>query len=62
MNPKEPACFTMLGIVAWQQRNYHLAVSAFQKSVFGEAAKELYKFSPFKELKEKADKELSKLK
>ena len=34
MNPKEPACFTMLGIVAWQQRNYHLAVSAFQKSVF----------------------------
>jgi len=33
MNPKEPACFTMLGIAAWRQRNYHLAASACEKAI-----------------------------
>lgn len=33
MNPKEPACWTMLGIVAWQKHNYHLAISAFGTSI-----------------------------
>ena len=33
MNPKEPACFEMLGLAAWKQRNYHLAVSAFEKAL-----------------------------
>jgi len=33
MNPKEPACFTMLGMAAWKKRDYHLAVSAFEKAV-----------------------------
>jgi Flp pilus assembly protein TadD len=33
MNPKEPACFTMLGIAAWRKHNYHLAVSAFEKAI-----------------------------
>jgi hypothetical protein len=33
MNPKEPACFTMLGIVAWKNRDYHLAVTAFDKAI-----------------------------
>jgi tetratricopeptide (TPR) repeat protein len=33
MNPKEPACFEMLGIAAWRAKDYHLAVSAFQKAI-----------------------------
>src|SRR5262249_18386880 len=33
MNPKEPACFTMLGVAAWNDRNYHLAVTAFEKAM-----------------------------
>lgn len=33
MNPKEPACWTMLGIAAWDKRDYHLAVSAFKKAI-----------------------------
>ena len=38
-----------------EQRRKRAEKLAFQKSVFGEAIKELYEFSPFKELKEKAD-------
>ena len=33
MNPKEPACFELLGLAAWKQRNYHLAISAFEKAL-----------------------------
>lgn len=33
MNPKEPACATMLGLAAWSKRDYHLAVAAFEKSI-----------------------------
>jgi hypothetical protein len=33
MNPREPACFTMLGIVAWKKMNYHLAAAAFDKAI-----------------------------
>jgi len=33
MNPKEPACFTMLGMAAWKERDYHLAASAFEKAM-----------------------------
>jgi tetratricopeptide (TPR) repeat protein len=33
MNPKEPACFEMLGIAAWKKHNYHLAISAFEKAI-----------------------------
>ena len=33
MNPKEPACRTMLGIAAWKNRNYHLATTAFEKAI-----------------------------
>jgi hypothetical protein len=33
MNPKEPAAFEMLGIAAWQNSNYHLAASAFEKAI-----------------------------
>ena len=33
MNPKEPVCFEMLGMAAWKSRNYHLAVSAFEKAL-----------------------------
>jgi hypothetical protein len=33
MNPKEPACFTMLGVAAWKKRDFNLAVSAFKKAV-----------------------------
>ncbi len=33
MNPKEPACFEMLGIVACQRHDYNLAVVAFEKAV-----------------------------
>ena len=33
LNPKEPACWTMLGIAAWDKRDYHLAVSAFKKAI-----------------------------
>ena len=38
------------------QRAKRIAKLAFQKSVFGDAVQELYKFSPFKELKEAAEK------
>ncbi|HEX4264887.1 MAG TPA: tetratricopeptide repeat protein [Verrucomicrobiae bacterium] len=33
MNPKDPACFTMLGIAAWKKLNYHLAAIAFDKAI-----------------------------
>jgi tetratricopeptide (TPR) repeat protein len=33
MNPKEPACFVMLGIAASKTRSYHLAATAFQKAI-----------------------------
>lgn len=33
MNPKEPACFEMLGVAAWKKHNYHLAISAFEKAI-----------------------------
>jgi len=33
MNPKEPACFTMLGVAAWKKRDFNLAVSAFEKAI-----------------------------
>jgi tetratricopeptide (TPR) repeat protein len=33
MNPKEPACMTMLGIAAWRKRDYHLAAVAFDKAI-----------------------------
>lgn len=33
MNPKEPACFEMLGVAAWKKHDYHLAVSAFEKAI-----------------------------
>ncbi|HTB82038.1 MAG TPA: tetratricopeptide repeat protein [Candidatus Sulfotelmatobacter sp.] len=32
MNPKEPAAFEMIGIAAWRARDYHLAVSAFERA------------------------------
>lgn len=32
MNPKEPACYAMLGIAAWIKRDYHLAATAFEKA------------------------------
>lgn len=44
MNPKEPACFTMLGIDAWAKRDYHLAATAFEKAVaLGSPQSELLK-------------------
>jgi len=44
MNPKEPACFTMLGIVAWQKHDYNLAVAAFTKAIaLGSTQPELLK-------------------
>jgi tetratricopeptide (TPR) repeat protein len=33
MNPKEPACFTMLGMAAWKRRDYHLAATAFENAI-----------------------------
>jgi len=33
MNPKEPACFEMLGIAARQKRDYNLTEAAFQKAI-----------------------------
>jgi tetratricopeptide (TPR) repeat protein len=33
MNPKEPACYVMLGIAAWKSRNYHLAAVAFDRPI-----------------------------
>ncbi|HXD00588.1 MAG TPA: tetratricopeptide repeat protein [Verrucomicrobiae bacterium] len=33
MNPKEPACFVMLGIACNRARDYNLAVAAFQKAI-----------------------------
>jgi tetratricopeptide (TPR) repeat protein len=44
MNPKEPACSVMLGIAAWKQRNYHLAISAFDRAIaLGSPQSELLK-------------------
>lgn len=33
MNPREPACFEMLGIAARKKRDYNLAVAAFERSI-----------------------------
>jgi len=33
MNPKEPACQVMLGIVAWKKQDYHLASLAFERAI-----------------------------
>lgn len=33
MNPKEPACFVMLGVASIKERNYNLAVAAFKKAI-----------------------------
>jgi len=33
MNPKEPVCFEMLGVVAYESHDYNLAVAAFEKAV-----------------------------
>ena len=33
MNPREPACYEMLGVVAWKKRDIHLAISAFEKAI-----------------------------
>jgi len=33
MNPKEPACVTMLGVAAWKKRDYNLAVKAFERAI-----------------------------
>ncbi|HWD92719.1 MAG TPA: tetratricopeptide repeat protein [Verrucomicrobiae bacterium] len=33
MNPEEPACWTMLGLAAWNKHNYHLAATAFEKAI-----------------------------
>ena len=44
MNPNEPACFTMLGIVAWKNHEYNLANSAFAKAIsLGSPQSELLK-------------------
>lgn len=33
LNPKEPACFVMLGVVSWKHRDLNLAVKAFEKAI-----------------------------
>lgn len=33
LNPKEPACFVMLGIVSWKHRDLNLAMSAFERAI-----------------------------
>jgi tetratricopeptide (TPR) repeat protein len=33
MNPREPACWTMLGMAAWKRMDYHLAVAAFEEAI-----------------------------
>ena len=33
LNPKEPACFVMLGIVSWKYRDLNLTVKAFEKAI-----------------------------
>jgi tetratricopeptide (TPR) repeat protein len=33
MNPKEPACFEMLGVAAMKRRDYNLAVAAYEKAI-----------------------------
>ncbi len=33
LNPKEPACFVILGVVSWKHRDLNLAVKAFEKAV-----------------------------
>lgn len=33
MNPKESACFEMLGVAAWRKHNYNLAIAAFGKAI-----------------------------
>jgi hypothetical protein len=45
INPKEPACLTMLGIAAWKKHDYHLAATAFEKAVgVGSPQAELLRF------------------
>jgi tetratricopeptide (TPR) repeat protein len=44
MNPKEPACQVMLGIAAWNKRNYRLASQAFERAIaLGSPQSELLK-------------------
>jgi Tetratricopeptide repeat len=33
LNPKQPACFVALGIVAWRKHELHLARTSFQKAI-----------------------------
>jgi tetratricopeptide (TPR) repeat protein len=33
LNPKEPACFTMLGVVSWKYSDLNLTVKAFEKAI-----------------------------
>src|SRR5262249_14129755 len=33
LNPKQPACFVMLGIASWKNSDLNLAASAFEKAV-----------------------------
>jgi tetratricopeptide (TPR) repeat protein len=33
MNPQEPACFVMLGIINWRDRHMNLAVTAFRRAI-----------------------------
>ena len=33
MNPKEPACYEMLGIAAYRKRDFNLAVAAYEKAI-----------------------------
>ena len=33
LNPKDPACFVMLGVASWKQRDLNLAVKAFEKAI-----------------------------
>ena len=33
LNPKEPACFTMLGVVSWSHGDLNLAAAAFDKAL-----------------------------
>lgn len=44
MNPKEPACYVMLGIDAWKKQDFHLAITAFDRAVaLGSPQSELLK-------------------
>jgi tetratricopeptide (TPR) repeat protein len=33
LNPKEPACFVMLGVASWHQQDLNLAAAAFEKAI-----------------------------